>query len=239
MTDSQPKSFTSWKLDVWNAISMDAELNPTERIIAWRLLNRASAGGEIYPSQETLAIEAAVSEQTVKLAVAVLVRRGWITRERRNRRDSNHYRFVDQLVEMIRSEVQDCLEERAPRVRKRTFKKQLEGTKPNPLEGTFSDRMTVQQRTPNTYEGTPCSEHPVTTGSEGEAVSLGSVGTDDEPLGAAAPTTLSKPSGGSKPQTVEISDSLRRSPLMQAIPDPTSIFDRIEAEQRRKAGGGR
>lgn len=159
MTDAEAKSFTSRKLDLWNAISMDAELNPTERIVAWRLLTRASPTGEIFPSQETIGIEAALSQQTVKLSIGVLIKRGWIVRERKNRRRSNFYRFADGLVVTVRSEVDDCLVARTMRVRKRTFKKLLEGTKPTPVDGKFSDPVTVRKLPPNTYEGTPEVEH--------------------------------------------------------------------------------
>lgn len=235
MTEAPAKSFTSWKLDVWNAISMDAELNPTERIIAWRLLNRASGSGEIYPSQETLAIETAVSEQTVKLSIAVLVKRGWIARERQNRRDSNRYSFNEHLVEMIRAEVQDCLEERIPRVRKRTFKKQLEGQNSTPLEGTISDQLRVQQLTPNTYKEHPVAEHPLTAGVEEEVLSPGaSVGTECEPAGAVAPHNASKPAGGSHPpapsSSLLNSKALREARNGHVTVDPFTSLDRLEAD---------
>lgn len=242
-TEATSKSFTSWKLDVWNAISMDAELNPTERIVAWRLLRRASAGGEIYPAQETIAIETALSRQTVKLSVAVLVRRGWVTTRRENRRKSNRYFFADNLVEVIEKEVHECVTEKLTRVRKRTFKKALDGTKADHLEGTNSDQMTVQKRTPNTYELSPEVEH-LKDGYDEEGDTQGDQATDHQPPGAVAPHNASRDGGRVTTPTPSAaiinSTAYKRELASRTKVDPFTSLDRLEAEQiKRRAGGAR
>lgn len=158
--ENEQRPFTSWKLALWDAISMDAELNPTERLIAWRLLQHINRDTRaIFPTQRRLAIQMAVSEQTVKQSIAVLIERGWLTKKRRNRRQSNRYEFVETLIEPVKSEVDDCVNSDTLRVRKRTVKKSLRVRKLPLVTGKKLPLVRVRKLPPNTERELPEEEH--------------------------------------------------------------------------------
>lgn len=87
-------TFTSQKLDLLDAISMDPRVTAGEFRVAFRLLQHAnSETGAIFPSQDRLASQIGMKERTVRACIDGLVRKGWLHKERPNRRVPNFYRF--------------------------------------------------------------------------------------------------------------------------------------------------
>lgn len=96
------QSFTKWKLDLLDAMSMDPRLTSTEFRVAYRLLQHANAETRaIFPSQDRIASQIGSKERAVRAAIAGLVAKGWLTVSRRNRRLPNMYRFETGHVNAI------------------------------------------------------------------------------------------------------------------------------------------
>ena len=96
------QSFTSWKLHLLDAISMDPRVTATEFRVAYRLLQHANAETRaIFPSQERIASQIGAKERAVRAAIAGLVEKRWLTISRPNRRLPNLYRFETRNVNAI------------------------------------------------------------------------------------------------------------------------------------------
>ena len=88
------RGFTSHKLDLLDAISMDRRVTASEFRVAYRLMQHANAEtGAIFPSQDRLASQIGMRERSVRACIAGLVAKGWLLRWRPNRRTSNMYKF--------------------------------------------------------------------------------------------------------------------------------------------------
>ena len=99
---SSAKSFTSSKLDILDAISMDPRITPGEFRVAYRLAQHAnSKTGAIFPSQDRLASQTGMKERSVRACIAGLVHKGWLKKSRPNRRGTNFYRFDAQHINAI------------------------------------------------------------------------------------------------------------------------------------------
>lgn len=96
------QSFTSWKFDLLDAISMDPRVTSTEFRVAFRLAQHANvATRSIFPSQERIASQIGMKERAVRAAIGGLVAKGWLTKARHNRRLPNTYRFDTRNVNAI------------------------------------------------------------------------------------------------------------------------------------------
>jgi hypothetical protein len=88
------QTFTSWKLDWINALSIGTRNG--EFLIGVALLQHADATTRIInPSQARLAYIFDCSVRSIERAISALVARGVMKAVRRHRQTSNHYRFVD------------------------------------------------------------------------------------------------------------------------------------------------
>jgi DNA-binding transcriptional MocR family regulator len=96
------RSFTSRKLEILDAISMDPRVTAAEFRVAYRLIQHQNAEtGAIFPSQDRLASQIGVKERTVRANIAGLVKKGWLDVNRRNMRTANLYAFKDKHVNEI------------------------------------------------------------------------------------------------------------------------------------------
>lgn len=95
-------SFTSEKFDVLDAISMDPRVTSSEFRVAYRLIQHANAEtGAIFPSQERIASQVGLAEETVRKCIAGLARKEWMEVLRPNKRLPNMYRFSRKHVNAI------------------------------------------------------------------------------------------------------------------------------------------
>jgi hypothetical protein len=98
----QTRSFTSRKLDILDAISMDPRVTAAEFRVAFRLMQHQNAEtGAIFPSQDRLASQIGVKERTIRSNVAGLIKKGWLHVHRPNMRTANLYAFEDKHVNQI------------------------------------------------------------------------------------------------------------------------------------------
>ena len=100
--DGENRTFTSWKLDLLDAMSMDPRVTGSEFRVAFRLLQHANSETlAIFPSQDRIASQTGMKERTVRACVAGIVKKGWLHKSRSNRRVSNSYRFDTKHVNAI------------------------------------------------------------------------------------------------------------------------------------------
>lgn len=100
--DRKNFNFTTWKLDLMNAINADTRLTMTQRVVAHELLFYANEKtGEIYPSQELLGNTLGIKPRAMRTCISQLVAHGWLTVFRFNRTTSNRYVFDDSSVEFF------------------------------------------------------------------------------------------------------------------------------------------
>jgi hypothetical protein len=127
------ESFTSNKLDVMDAISMDPRVSHGEFRVAFRLLQHANAKtGRIFPSQERIANQIGVKVRQVREYIAGLVEKGWLRATRPNRQLPNQYAFDLKHVNAIldrQISLQDALSEERAERRNATSQKSLRGEK--------------------------------------------------------------------------------------------------------------
>lgn len=92
------KAFAGWKLDLIKLICADPRLKPDSIVrVAIAILGHVNQlSFEAFPSQRTIAREAAVSSGTVKKAIRRLEDLGYLTV--RKRRRNNLYRFPRNLA---------------------------------------------------------------------------------------------------------------------------------------------
>jgi hypothetical protein len=96
----QLRSFTSWKLDLINCMSIDPRLKPSDvrlAIILLRHLN--SLNGQCNPSEATLAQQMKASLRTVENCKSSLESAGWLSWRRTQK--SNWYEFHDTHVSVM------------------------------------------------------------------------------------------------------------------------------------------
>jgi Helix-turn-helix domain len=95
-------SFTSWKLDIMDAMKLDRRMNGTEFRIAFCLIQHVnSVTKACFPSQELLADETGVKLRTVRASIAKLVRLRWARLTRPNRSKTNQYEFLTENVDAM------------------------------------------------------------------------------------------------------------------------------------------
>jgi hypothetical protein len=87
-------SFTSWKLDLLNAILIDPRVNHSSFRVAFALVQFMNAKtGLMCPAQETLAERACMSVRNVQDCLNELRETRWLNWTRGNRQQSNSYEF--------------------------------------------------------------------------------------------------------------------------------------------------
>ncbi|HEY0124078.1 MAG TPA: helix-turn-helix domain-containing protein [Rhizobium sp.] len=99
LSEEEVKSFTSWKLDILDAISCDMALHDIDVRVAFRLMQHVNARTrDAHPSLERIAAQVGVSRDTVMRSLTRMCDaeggRHWINRARADRTQPYTYSFV-------------------------------------------------------------------------------------------------------------------------------------------------
>jgi len=106
LSEAEVQSFTSWKLDVLDAISCDTALYDIDVRIAFRLMQHVNARTrDAHPSLERLAAQIGVHRDTVKRSLARMCDpnggRHWLNRNRTSRTETYFYSFVTDRLNIV------------------------------------------------------------------------------------------------------------------------------------------
>lgn len=119
MSEADNRTFTSWKLDILNAMSIDPRITASDFRVAFRLMQHVNAKtGACFPSQDSLSEEAVMKERSVRQCIANLRRHGWIdvtARSSGGRGKSNLYRFLQKHVNAMLDRMCELQEARRER----------------------------------------------------------------------------------------------------------------------------
>lgn len=152
-TRPEPKTFTSAKLDLLDAMSMDPRVTDGEFRTAYRLAQHAnSETGAMFPSQERLADQMGTKARAVRQRIAGLVEKGWLLIWRPNKRAPNSYRFDGRHVNAIldrQAMLNEARREDKAKAIPGSFDRH-EKTSQNLLTGTKRPLVTGTKRPPNT-----------------------------------------------------------------------------------------
>ncbi|MEO4043638.1 helix-turn-helix domain-containing protein [Hoeflea sp. CAU 1731] len=114
------QDFTSRKLDLIDAITCDADLSDTAKLVGIRILQHVNhETGLANPSEERIAAQLKKSPDTVKRAVREL-KKHWVSCGRPDRQRSNVYRFLKNRI----NHVIDATIIREEEARERSIRKQ-------------------------------------------------------------------------------------------------------------------
>lgn len=106
ITEAEVQSFTSWKLDVLEAMACDPEIDDIDFRVAFRLMQHVNAKTrDAHPSLERLAAQIGVHRDTVKRSIDRMCdkagRRNWLNRVRVSRTEPYFYSFVTERVSAV------------------------------------------------------------------------------------------------------------------------------------------
>ncbi len=106
LSEAEVQSFTSWKLDILDAISCDTELQDIDARVAFRLMQHINAKTrDAHPSLERLAAQIGVHRDTVKRSLGRMCDpnggRHWLNRTRTNRTATYFYSFVTDRLNSV------------------------------------------------------------------------------------------------------------------------------------------
>lgn len=108
----QRRSFTSRKLDMLDAMSVDPELRGDLFRFAFRVMQHINSNsGLAWPSLRRIAAQMGISISTAKRHADRLVELGWLYRERPNRRGTYEYHFLETRMNMVLDAMQIRVEE--------------------------------------------------------------------------------------------------------------------------------
>lgn len=137
-TENDTASFTSWKLDILDAMSCDKSLLDIDMRVAFRLMQHVNAKTrDAHPSLERLAAQIGVSRDTVMRSLKRMTdpKGGclWLSRSRRDRTFPYTYSFVtDRLNQVLDGKIDR--EDRAREAVKTRRKNQFEVARLQPRE---------------------------------------------------------------------------------------------------------
>ncbi|MCF3638722.1 helix-turn-helix domain-containing protein [Rhizobium sp. TRM95111] len=112
LSQAEVQSFTSWKLDIIDAMSCDAQLDDIDFRVAFRMMQHVNAKTrDAHPSLERLAAQLGVHRDTVMRSLNRMCDpnggRQWLSRRRNSRIESYCYSFVtDRLNAVIDGKLQ-------------------------------------------------------------------------------------------------------------------------------------
>ena len=101
MSDDSEKlrSFTSWKLEVLNAMSVDEAVTDLDFRVAFRIMQHINSVSRIaWPSVPRLGAQLKKSDDRIMAATKRLAEIGWITKSRKSQKAPNEYSFRDDRV---------------------------------------------------------------------------------------------------------------------------------------------
>lgn len=107
LSEQETKSFTSWKLDILDAMSCDPNVDPIDFRVAFRVMQHVNARTrDAHPSLERIAAQLGVHRDTVMRSIKRLSDleggRHWISRSRTSRTEAYFYTFMsDRLTAVL------------------------------------------------------------------------------------------------------------------------------------------
>lgn len=109
--DTEQRAFTSWKLDMLDAMSVDPEVTDADFRVAFRMMQHVNSVSRIaWPSVDRLAVQLARSRDSImastKRLCAVLDKNNlprlpWMTKSRRHKRAPNEYSFLGDRMNSV------------------------------------------------------------------------------------------------------------------------------------------
>jgi hypothetical protein len=95
-TPAELASFTSWKLNMLDAMNCDPKVTDADFRVAFRLMQHVNSTSRLaWPSMDWLACQIGKSGLRVRAAIKNLSDAGWLAKHRLNRHRSNEYAFHD------------------------------------------------------------------------------------------------------------------------------------------------
>lgn len=93
------RGFTSWKLDILNAMSVDEAVTDLDFRVAFRIMQHINSVSRIaWPSVPRLGAQLKKSDDRIMAATKRLSEIGWITKGRKSQKAPNEYSFRDDRV---------------------------------------------------------------------------------------------------------------------------------------------
>lgn len=209
---------------------MDLELRGNEFLVAFRLLQHANSDSlAIFPSQDRIALQIGMDPRTVRRCVSGLVTKGWLKYIRPNRQKTNHYVFCQEKINAM-GERKKLLDDRSDRKFERskmssqpdydrTHSPGPERTNVSAPDGTMLPSKHLK-RTPD--------RNTLTEGAENRGQQARTDFSDAEVSFHLSSSVAKRTSKSDRNQSGRPAISSR------SYVDPVPIFDRIEAETRRR-----
>lgn len=178
--DSEQRAFTSWKLDLLDAMSVDEDLTDAEFRVAFRVMQHINSVSRVaWPSVDRLAAQLFRSRDaimaTTKRLSAVAHKDGrprlaWLRKSRPHKRASNEYTFGEERMNMVLDAMQmrmEALENGQFEVANLQPQKQVEVANAGGVEVANAPPVEVANLQPKHLKGTTLEEHLHSKGSEG------------------------------------------------------------------------
>lgn len=114
MADTQKPdlaSFTSWKLDILDAVSTDASVSDAEFRVMFRIMQHLNSTSRLaYPAVDRIACQISKSDDRVSVATGNLVKKGWLTKSREHMRAVTEYTVSDTRMNAVLDDLQQRLD---------------------------------------------------------------------------------------------------------------------------------
>ena len=99
---STSRAFTSWKLDILNALSVDTEVTDLDFRVAYRIMSHINSVSRLaWPSVARLAAQMGKSEDRIRASTRRLQAAGWLLKQRRSQKAPNEYTFLCDRVNAV------------------------------------------------------------------------------------------------------------------------------------------
>lgn len=96
------QAFTSWKMDLLDALSYDLEVTDADFRVAFRVIQHLNSTSRLaWPSIARLAAQLGKSEDRVRASTKRLSTVGWLWKGRKSQKAPNEYRFLEDRVNMV------------------------------------------------------------------------------------------------------------------------------------------
>ncbi|UCI17020.1 hypothetical protein FJ970_17970 [Mesorhizobium sp. B2-1-8] len=178
--DTDQRAFTSWKLDMLDAMSVDEDMTDAEFRVAFRVMQHVNSVSRVaWPSVDRLAAQLFRSRDaimaTTKRLCAVAHRDGrprlaWLQKSRPHKRASNEYSFLGDRANMVLDAMHLRMEEfenEKVEVANLQPQKPVEVANRGGFEVANPPSFEVANLPPKHLKGTTLEEHLHSKGSEG------------------------------------------------------------------------
>jgi len=107
----QLRGFTSWKLDILNAMSVDRDVTDLDFRVAFRIMQHVNSVSRIaWPSVARLSAQLDKSEDRIRAATRRLQQARWIVKGRKSQKAPNEYGFLNDRVADVLDAMQARIE---------------------------------------------------------------------------------------------------------------------------------